>query len=90
MLKNQNSVPVLDVDYGIAKKMTRPVEYRLDRVPVFRLKRYSTGRAAKTQSTPSISEIKNSKLEIRNSKQIQMIKKRKIPNNLVLDFDFEI
>ncbi len=68
MLKNQNSVPVLDVDYGIAKKMTR----------------------AKTQSTPSISEIKNSKLEIRNSKQIQMIKKRKIPNNLVLDFDFEI
>ncbi len=35
-------------------------------------------------------EIKNSKLEIRNSKQIQMIKKRKIPNNLVLDFDFEI
>ncbi len=72
LLKNQNSVPVLDVDYGIRNKMTR----------------------AKTQSTPSstpsISEIKNSKLEIRNSKQIQMIKKRKIPNNLVLDFDFEI
>jgi hypothetical protein len=31
---------------------------------------------------------KNSKLEIRNSKQIQMIKKHKISNKLVLDFDF--
>jgi len=33
---------------------------------------------------------KNSKLEIRNSKQIQMIKKHKIPNKLVTDFDFWI
>ena len=31
---------------------------------------------------------KNSKLEIRNSKQIQMIKKYKISNNLVSDFRF--
>jgi len=46
MLKNQNSVPVLDVDYGIREKMT----------------------LAKTQSMPSISEIKNSKLKIRNKK----------------------
>ncbi len=30
---------------------------------------YSIGRAAKTQSTPSINEITNSKHEIRNSKQ---------------------
>jgi len=30
----------------------------------------------------------NSKLKIRNSKQIQMIKKQNIPNNLVLKFDF--
>ena len=29
----------------------------------------------------------NSKLEIRNSKQIQMIKLYIFPNNLVLDFD---
>jgi len=35
-------------------------------------------------------KIKNSKLEIRNSKQIQMIKKQKIPNNFVLNFDFWI
>jgi len=31
---------------------------------------------------------KNSKLEIRNSKQIKMIKKHKISNKLVLDFYF--
>jgi len=49
--------------YGIAKKMTRPVEYRLDRGPVFRPKRYSTGRAAKAQRSPSIN-----KLEIRDTK----------------------
>jgi hypothetical protein len=30
------------------------------------------------------------KLEIRNSKQIQMIKKQKIPNQLISDFDFWI
>ncbi len=47
-------------------------------------------RGAKTQRTPSINEITNSKLEIRNSKQIQMIKKHKIPENFVLDFDFWI
>jgi len=29
----------------------------------------------------------NSKLEIRNSKQIQMIKKQKIPNKFIADFD---
>jgi hypothetical protein len=33
---------------------------------------------------------KKSKLEIRNSKQIQMIKKYKILNKLVSDFDFWI
>jgi len=32
----------------------------------------------------------NYKFEIRSSKQIQMIKKQKIPNNLVLDFGFWI
>jgi len=32
----------------------------------------------------------NSKLEIRNSKQIQMIKKQKIPNKLISDFNFLI
>jgi hypothetical protein len=31
---------------------------------------------------------KNSKLETRNAKQIQMIKKQKIPNQLVSDFSF--
>jgi len=31
---------------------------------------------------------KNSKLEIRNPKQIQMIKKQKIPNKLVSGFRF--
>ncbi len=45
---------------------------------------------AKAQRTPSINKITNSKLEIRNSKQIQIIKKHKIPNNLVLDLDFWI
>jgi len=65
--------------------MTRPVEYRLERGQVVCPKRYSTG-----QRTPSINEITNSKLEFRNSKQIQMIKKHKIPANFVLDFDFWI
>ncbi len=37
--------------------------------------------------TPSVNKITNSKLEIRNSKQIQMIKKQKILNNLVSDFE---
>ena len=38
--------------------------------PIYFLSRsYSTGRAAKAQSTPSIDKITNSKLEIRNSKQ---------------------
>ncbi len=45
---------------------------------------------AKAQRTPSINKDTNSKLEFRNSKQIQMIKKQKIPNNFVLDFDFWI
>jgi hypothetical protein len=36
-----------------------------------------------------MSTHKNSKLEIRNSKQIQMIKSNKIPNRLVSDFGFE-
>ena len=31
----------------------------------------------------------NSKLEIRNSKQIQILKNLKIPNGFILDFDFE-
>jgi hypothetical protein len=30
------------------------------------------------------------KLEIRNSKQIQMMKKHKIPNKLVLDLGFRL
>ena len=43
---------------------------------------------AKTQSTPSVNKITNSKLEIRNSKQILMIKEHKLPSNFVLDFEF--
>ena len=43
---------------------------------------------AKTQSAPR--NKKDKKLEIRNSKQIQMIKKHKIPNRLVSAFDFWI
>jgi hypothetical protein len=39
---------------------------------------------AKTQSTPSIN--KAAKLEIRNSKQFQMFKNRKAPNQPVSDF----
>ena len=43
---------------------------------------------AKTQST--LRNKKDKKLEIRNSKQIQMIKKHKIPIGRVSDFDFWI
>jgi hypothetical protein len=39
-----------------------------------------------TQSTPSINKITNSKLEIRNSKQFQMVKNQKVPNESILDF----
>jgi hypothetical protein len=46
---------------------------------------------AEAQSTPTKREArKNLKLEIRNSKQIQMIKGHKIPNKLLSDFDFWI
>ena len=43
-----------------------------------------------TQSTPSINKIANPKLEIRNSKQFQMIKNQKVPNKPVSDFDIRI
>jgi len=39
----------------------------------------------KTQSAPRINKITNSKLEIRNSKQIQMVKNQKVPNKRVSD-----
>jgi hypothetical protein len=44
---------------------------------------YSTGRAAKTQSTPSLIKFTNSKSETIPNEQ-----KHKIPNKFVLDFDF--
>jgi hypothetical protein len=44
------------------------------------------GRAAETQSTPRMNKITNSKLEIRDSKQFQMVKKEKVPNKPVSDF----
>ena len=37
----------------------------------------------------NVQTVKSTNLEIRNSKQIQMIKSRKIPNKLVLDFGFK-
>ena len=45
-------------------------------------------RVAKTQRAPRLNRITNSKLEIRNSKQIRMIKTLKFPNSLFLDFEF--
>ena len=44
----------------------------------------------KTQSMSSINKITISKLEIRNSGKYQMIKKQKIQNNLVCNFNFGI
>ncbi len=43
---------------------------------------------AKAQSTPKTNKITNLKLEIRNSKQIQMTKNHNILNKFVADFDF--
>jgi len=45
---------------------------------------------AKAQSSPRNENRINSKLEIRNSKQFQMIKKRKVQNQFVSDFDIRI
>jgi hypothetical protein len=44
--------------------------------------------AAKSKRSPSINKTANSKLEIRNSKQSQMVKTQKVPNELVSDFGF--
>ena len=43
-------------------------------------------KAEGTQSTPSMNETANSKLETRNSKQFQMVKNQKVPNKPVSDF----
>ena len=42
-------------------------------------------RIVELQRMPRINTIANSKLEIRNSKQFQMVKNQKVPNNPVSD-----
>jgi hypothetical protein len=54
------------IEEKIGEKITLPVEYRLDQDRVVHPKRYSTGQRAPRK------EKKNSKHEIRNTKQIQM------------------
>jgi hypothetical protein len=44
------------------------------------------GDASPKACTPSINKNANSKLEIRNSKQFQMVKNQKLPNKPVSDF----
>jgi hypothetical protein len=44
----------------------------------------------RTKTQSALRNKKDKKFETRNSKQIQMIKKHKIPNRLVSDFDFWI
>jgi hypothetical protein len=52
--------------------------------------KHALSNAEGTQSPPSTNKIRNSKLEIRNSKQFQMIKNQKVPNEPVLDFAIRI
>ncbi len=65
-----------------------PVEYLHGETDIFSIEDVFHRASAKTQRAPSITKITSSKLEIRNSKQIQMIKNHNVPNNLILDFEF--